>query len=172
MIHLTTPLDLGQLKKLNVGDRVLISGSIYTARDQAHMRLVNDFNLAFNLNNAIIYYVGPTPTKPNQAIGSSGPTSSYRMDSLAIPLMDRGVKVMIGKGQRSPEFKASMLKNNAIYLVTTGGAGALLSSKIKSSKIVMYDDLGAEAVHELIVEEFPCFVAYDLSGSSIFKGGL
>ncbi len=172
MIHLLTPLDLKQLDKLSAGDRVLISGTIYTARDQAHLRLVKDFNLAFKLENAIIYYVGPTPTKPNQVIGSSGPTSSYRMDTLAIPLMERGVKVMIGKGQRSPSFKAAMLKNNAIYLVTTGGAGALLSSKIKSYKVLMYDDLGAEAVHELVVENFPCFVAYDLAGNSIFKGGL
>lgn len=171
MIHLKVPVNLNQLTTLTAGDRVLLSGTVYTARDQAHIRLVNDSNPVFPLDNAVIYYVGPTPTKPHQIIGASGPTSSYRMDALSIPLMERGVKIMIGKGQRSAEFHKAMLKNNAVYLVTTGGAGALLSSKIKSHKVIMYPDLGAEAIHELVVKDFPCFVAYDLHGNSIFKGG-
>ncbi len=171
MIHLKTPIDVSRLKELTVGDKVLISGTIYTARDQAHMRLIEDENPAFDLEGSVIYYVGPTPARPGQVIGSSGPTSAYRMDSLATPLMKRGVKIMIGKGNRSEAFRKSMVENNAIYMIATGGAGALLSSKIKSSKVLMYEDLGTEAIYELVVDEFPCFVAYDLHGNQIFKGG-
>lgn len=114
--------------------------------------------------------IGPTPKREGFVIGASGPTSSYRMDKLAVPLMERGLKVMIGKGNRSKEFRKEMIKNNAVYLIATGGAGALLSSKILKSKLIMYEDLGAEAVYELEVKDFPCFVAYDIYGDSIFKG--
>ena len=170
MIRLNTPITNDNIKELKVGEKVLITGTIYTARDQAHARLINEPNPAFDLNGSIIFYVGPTPKREGFAIGASGPTSSYRMDKLAVPLMERGLKVMIGKGNRSEEFRHEMIKNNAVYLIATGGAGALLSSKILKSKLIMYEDLGAEAVYELEVKDFPCFVAYDVYGDSIFKG--
>lgn len=170
MIKLTTPITIDNVKSLKTGDKVLISGTIYTARDQAHIRLVEDANPKFDINGSVIFYVGPTPTRENFAIGASGPTSSYRMDKLAVPLMERGLRLMIGKGDRSEEFRKEMIKNNSVYLIATGGAGALLSSKIKSSKIIMYEDLGTEAVRELVVEDFPCFVAYDIYGNNIYNG--
>ena len=171
MIRLTTPIKESDIKALKVGEKVLISGTIYTARDQAHIRLIDEVNPAFDLVGAVIYYVGPTPKKEGLPIGASGPTSSYRMDKLAVPLMERGVKLMIGKGNRSKEFQTAMIDNNAAYLIATGGAGALLASKIKSSECIMYEDLGAEAIYKLEVEDFPCFVAYDIYGDEIFKGG-
>ncbi|MEC9485759.1 MAG: FumA C-terminus/TtdB family hydratase beta subunit [Candidatus Izemoplasma sp.] len=170
MIHLTPPITDDDIKQLHVGDKVLISGTIYTARDQAHLRLLKEKNPQFNLEGAVIFYVGPTPNKPNQAVGASGPTSSYRMDAMAPELMARGVKLMIGKGDRSEDFRHAMIEHNASYLIATGGAGALLSSRIKNSKIIMYEDLGPEAIRELTVESFPCFVAYDVHGKNIFKG--
>ncbi len=170
MIKLTPPITDEMIKQLHVGDQVLISGTIYTARDQAHIRLVKEKDIKFNLDGAIIYYVGPTPAKEGRPIGSSGPTSSYRMDSLSIPLMEKGLKLMIGKGDRSETLSEAMIHYNAVYLIATGGAVALLSRKIKSSKILMYEELGAEAIYELKVEDFPCFVAYDIYGKNIFKG--
>ncbi|MFW6319825.1 MAG: FumA C-terminus/TtdB family hydratase beta subunit [Bacillota bacterium] len=171
MITLTTPISECDVLSLKAGDKVLLNGVIYTARDQAHMRLINEDSFPFNIEGAVFYYVGPTPARPDQVIGSSGPTSSYRMDTLAIPLMKKGLKMMIGKGNRSEKFRQAMIKEKAIYLIATGGAGALLSSKIKSSKVIMYDDLGTEAIRELVVKDFPCFVAYDLNGNQIFHTG-
>jgi fumarate hydratase subunit beta len=168
MIHLTTPITADDLKQLRAGDAVRISGTIYTARDQAHKRLVADSNPAFDLNGAVIYYVGPTPARDGVPIGASGPTSSYRMDPYAPALMERGLKVMIGKGDRSEAFREEMVRHQAVYLIATGGAGALLSSRIKQSRVIMYDDLGTEAVRELLVEDFPAFVAYDIHGGSVF----
>ncbi|MCF7925802.1 MAG: FumA C-terminus/TtdB family hydratase beta subunit [Candidatus Izimaplasma sp.] len=170
MIRLTPPISDEDVKKLHVGDKVLITGTIYTARDQAHIRLIKDNNPNFELQGSVIFYVGPTPHKPNQVLGASGPTSSYRMDTMAPQLMARGVKLMIGKGDRSESFRNAMMQHNAVYLIATGGAGALLSSRIKKSKIIMYDDLGPEAIRELYVEDFPCFVAYDIYDKNIFKG--
>ncbi|MCK5388340.1 MAG: fumarate hydratase C-terminal domain-containing protein [Candidatus Izimaplasma sp.] len=169
MIRLNTPITDKDIKNLKVGEKVLITGTIYTARDQAHTRLIKEENLEFEIAGSVIYYVGPTPKREGYAIGASGPTSSYRMDKLAVPLMEKGLKIMIGKGDRSEEFRHEMIKNNAVYLITTGGAGALMSSKIKKSTLVMYEDLGAEAVYKLEVEDFPCFVAYDIYGNNIFK---
>jgi fumarate hydratase subunit beta len=168
MISLTTPIKESDILSLKAGDKVLLSGIIYTARDQAHMRLIKEESLPFTLQGAVFYYVGPTPARPSQIIGSSGPTSSYRMDTLAVPLMKKGLKMMIGKGDRSEAFRLAMIEANAVYLIATGGAGALLSSKILSSKVIMYDDLGTEAVRELEVKDFPCFVAYDVYGNQIF----
>ncbi|MBN2604977.1 MAG: fumarate hydratase C-terminal domain-containing protein, partial [Bacilli bacterium] len=158
MISLHTPISDNDIKTLKVGEKVLISGTIYTARDQAHIRLIKEENPPFDINGSVIYYVGPTPNKPNLPIGACGPTSSYRMDKLAVPLMERGLKLMIGKGDRSEEFRAQMIQNNSVYLIATGGAGALLSSKILSSELIMYEDLGAEAIYKLEVKDFPCFV--------------
>ena len=168
MIKLITPISSKDIETLVVGEKVLFTGTIYTARDQAHLRLIDEPNPAFNLEGSVIYYVGPSPKKDGFAIGASGPTSSYRMDKLSPPLMERGLKVMIGKGDRSEEFRKEMIRNKAVYLIATGGAGALLSSKIKKCDLIMYEDLGAEAVYKLEVEEFPCFVAYDIYGNSIF----
>ncbi|MBU1020316.1 MAG: FumA C-terminus/TtdB family hydratase beta subunit [Firmicutes bacterium] len=169
MISLTTPISDSDIRSLKVGEKVLLSGTIYTARDQAHIRLIKEDNPPFDINGSVIYYVGPTPNRPNMPIGASGPTSSYRMDKLAVPLMEKGLKLMIGKGDRSEEFRTQMIKNNAVYLISTGGAGALLSSKILSSELIMYEDLGAEAIYKLTVKDFPCFVAYDIYGNDIFK---
>jgi fumarate hydratase subunit beta len=169
MIRLSPPITNDDVVNLHAGDKVLLTGTIYTARDQAHIRLLKEETLPFPINGSVIYYVGPTPKKEGYAIGASGPTSSYRMDELAVPLMEKGLKLMIGKGDRSEEFRHEMIKNNAVYLIATGGAGALLSSRIKSSKLIAYEDLGAEAIYQLEVEDFPCFVAYDVHGHNLFK---
>jgi len=169
MIRLSTPITETDVSLLKVGEKVLLSGTIYTARDQAHIRLIAEETPKFNLDGSVIFYVGPTPNREGIPIGASGPTSSYRMDNLAVPLMERGLKLMIGKGDRSKDFQAQMIKNKAVYLIATGGAGALLSSCIKQSKIIMYEDLKSEAIRELVVEDFPCFVAYDIYGGNIFE---
>ncbi len=168
MISLTTPITNEDVKQLKVGEKVEITGTIYTARDAAHIRLIKEKNILFDLEGAVIYYVGPTPNKEGIPIGASGPTSSYRMDQLSAPLMKQGVKLMIGKGDRSEEFRQEMIQYGAVYLIATGGAGALLSSRIKKSEVIMYEDLGAEAIRKLEVENFPCFVAYDVYGNNIF----
>jgi fumarate hydratase subunit beta len=169
MISLHTPISEEDIKKLYVGEKVLISGTIYTARDQAHIRLLAEPNPPFEYKGSVVFYVGPTPARDGVAIGASGPTSSYRMDTLSPKLMEQGLKVMIGKGDRSEAFRQSMIENNAVYLIATGGAGALLSSRVTSSEVIMYDDLGAEAIRKLQVDKFPCFVAYDVFGNDIFK---
>ena len=169
MIKLSTPITLEDIKQLKVGEKVLLSGTIYTAMDQAHIRLLKEETIPFNIEGSAIFYVGPTPEKEGFAIGASGPTSSYRMDSLSGPLMEKGLRLMIGKGDRSEEFRKEMIKNNAVYLIATGGAGALLSSRIKQKKVILYEDLGPEAIHELVVEDFPCFVAYETYVGNIFR---
>ena len=169
MIKLTTPITNEDIDLLKVGEKVLISGTIYTARDQAHIRLIKENNPKFDINGSVIFYVGPTPPREGVPIGASGPTSSYRMDTLATPLMEKGLKIMIGKGDRSEEFRKSMIENHSVYLIATGGAGALLSSCVKKSEVIMYEDLGAEAIRKLDVIDFPCFVAYDTYGNNIFK---
>lgn len=169
MIKLHTPISDKDVEQLTVGEKVLITGTIYTARDAAHMRLIKEENPKFKIDGSVIFYVGPTPARDNVVIGASGPTSSYRMDTLAVPLMKRGLKLMIGKGDRSEEFRQEMMKHKSVYLIATGGAGALLSSRVKSSEVIMYEDLGTEAIRRLEVEDFPCFVAYDIHGNNIFK---
>lgn len=169
MIHLKTPISIEDVQNLHVGEKVLISGTIYTARDAAHMRLIKEENPKFDLEGAVMFYVGPTPPRDGVVIGASGPTSSYRMDTLAVPLMEKGLRLMIGKGNRSEEYRQEMIKNNAVYLIATGGAGALLSSRVKKAEIIMYEDLGTEAIRKLEVEDFPCIVAYDIHGNDIFK---
>lgn len=171
MIKLQTPISDEDIATLTVGEKVLISGTIYTARDQAHIRLIQEPTPPFDYNGSVVFYVGPTPNRDGIAIGASGPTSSYRMDKLSPILMEQGLKVMIGKGDRSDAFISDMVKNKAVYLIATGGAGALLSSRIIRSEVIMYEDLGAEAIRKLEVKEFPCFVAYDIYGNNIFKRG-
>lgn len=169
MIKLHTPITQEDILKLHVGDTVSLSGTIYTARDAAHMRLIQEKNPKFEIDGSVIFYVGPTPNRDGVAIGASGPTSSYRMDKLAVPLMEKGLKLMIGKGDRSEEFREEMIKHKSCYLIATGGAGALLSSKVLRSEVIMYEDLGPEAIRKLEVKDFPCFVAYDVHGKNIFK---
>lgn len=171
-IRLRTPLGATDLKRLKAGDRVLLSGKIYTARDTAHRRLVESLDagreLPLQLEGQVIYYCGPTPAKPGQPIGSAGPTTSYRMDSYAPRLIELGLKGMIGKGKRSPGVIAAIKKFGAVYFGATGGAGALLAKKIKSARVVAYEDLGPEAIRELEVEDFPVVVINDTEGNDLY----
>ena len=167
-----TPINNFTRTSLRVGEEVLISGTIYTARDAAHINLVDALKenkeLPFDFKGQIVYYVGPTPAKEGQAIGSCGPTSSYRMDKFSPVLMEAGLKIMIGKGERSNELISEIKKNKGVYLIAIGGIGALLSKTVKSSKIIAYPDLGAEAIRKLEVVDFPAIVAIDSLGNSIF----
>ena len=175
MIELRAPFKDEDIEKLVCGDVVKISGVIYTGRDAAHKRMINAVNnneeLPFDVNGAGIYYVGPSPSKDGQIIGSAGPTTSYRMDDLTVPLLDRGLKVMIGKGKRSEEVINSMIKNKAVYLAAIGGAGAYISHAIKKCEIIAYEDLGPEAVRRLEVENLQLIVAIDSCGNNIYEKG-
>ena len=174
-INITTPLTQEKLKTLKAGDSCLISGVIYTARDAAHKRLcelvAEGKELPFDVKDAVIYFVGPTPAKPGQAIGSAGPTTSYRMDAYSPILIGEGQTGMIGKGKRGPEVIEAMKKHGAIYFGAIGGCGALLSKCIKSSEIVAYEDLGAEAIRRLEVEDFPVIVIIDAEGNNLYETG-
>ena len=171
-IHITTPLTDEIISNLKSGDQVLISGTIYTARDAAHKKLVDSINsgenLPFDIKNTIIYYVGPSPKKPGDVIGSAGPTTSYRMDAYTPTLLDLGLKGMIGKGSRNKNVVESIKKNHAVYFAAIGGAGALISSTIKSSEVIAYEELGPEAVHKLTVENFPAIVVLDSNGNDLY----
>lgn len=170
-INICWPDDLGGINNLRAGDFVLFSGFVYSARDQAHQRLCsslkNKNKLPIDLKNQIIYYVGPTPAKQNQVIGSCGPTTSARMDAFTPQLLEYGIRAMIGKGKRDRGVAASIKKHKAVYFVTIGGAGAYLSTKVVSSRVIAYEDLGPEAIFELELKEFPLFVAIDSRGNSI-----
>jgi fumarate hydratase subunit beta len=172
---LTTPLKIEDVKELKAGDEVYITGYIYTARDAAHKRLVELLDegkeLPFDINGAVIYYVGPSPAKPGEPIGSAGPTTSYRMDSYAPRLMDVGLLGMIGKGKRDQNVKDKIVEKGAVYFAAIGGAAALIKKTIKSSEIVAYEDLGAEAVRKLYVEEFPVTVINDAHGNDLYQSG-
>ena len=161
---------------LKAGDRVLLSGVVYTARDAAHKRLVellaNNKPLPIDVNGSAIYYVGPTPAKPGRAIGSAGPTSSYRMDPYSEKLMKEGLIVMVGKGPRSDEFKNALPKYGAVYLSAIGGAAAQIAESVKTCEVVAYEDLGAEAIHRLEVEDFYAIVTYDSHGDDLFEKGI
>ncbi len=172
---LKTPLSEETIKELRSGDMVKITGYIYTARDAAHKRLVeliiDNKPLPFELKGAVIYYVGPTPSPPEKIIGSAGPTTGLRMDPYTPLLLQQGLKGMIGKGERSQEVKDALIKYKAVYFAATGGAGALLSSYIKSSEIIAYEELEAEAVRLLYVEDFPAIVANDIYSGDLFEEG-
>ena len=171
-IDIESPIDPGLIKKLKTGDRVTISGILFTARDTAHKRLVraiaNGDELPFNIKGQTLYYMGPSPARPGKVIGSAGPTTSSRMDAYTPPLLEAGLKAVIGKGSRSAEVKDSLKKHIAIYLVTFGGAGALLSKAIKDAEVIAYPDLAAEAVMRLEVKDFPAIVANDIYGGDLF----
>ena len=172
----TLPLTEEQIKSLRAGDILELTGVIYTGRDAAHKRLVELINkneqLPIDVQGGVIYYVGPTPAKPGRAIGSAGPTSSYRMDAYSEPLLKKGLKIMIGKGPRSEEYKQQLVKYNAIYLSAIGGAAASISETIKKCDLVCYEDLGAEAIYRLEVENFFAIVTYDAFGNDLFTEGL
>lgn len=172
--NLSTPLSDEVVLELQIGDKVLLNGIVYTARDAAHKRffqaLDQDEGLPFSVQGAVIYYVGPSPAPPGKIIGSAGPTSSYRMDSFAPRLYQLGLKATIGKGRRDPLVIDSLLENTGLYLVATGGAGALLAQHIIKSEIIAYEDLGPEAVRRLEIRDFPAIVAGDAHGGDIFSG--
>jgi len=169
---LTTPLTNEDVIKLRTGDKVLISGVIYTARDAAHKRMIDALesgeDLPFDLRGQVIYYAGPSPAKPGAVIGSCGPTTSYRMDTYAPKLIKRGLKGMIGKGKRSGKVKEAMVEHKSVYFAAVGGAGALLARAIKESEVIAYPDLEPESVRRLVVENFPAIVAIDAYGEDIY----
>jgi len=172
---LQMPLTEEMTRDLHAGDNVLISGVIYTGRDAAHKRLCELLEqgkeLPVDLKDAVIYYVGPAPAKPGQVIGSAGPTTSYRMDAYAPALLDLGLKGMIGKGKRSPEVIEAMKRNGAVYFGAIGGCGALLAKCIKKAEVVAYEDLGAEAIRRLEVENLPVVVIIDRWGNNLYEEG-
>ena len=171
-----TPLTDDVITDLHTGNTLLISGVIYTARDAAHKRLIELINkgenLPFDLQGQVIYYVGPTPPKPGIPIGSAGPTTSGRMDAYAPYLIERGLKGMIGKGQRSQEVRDALAKYKALYLGATGGAGALLSKRIIKSEVIAFPDLGPEAIRRLEVADFPVRVINDIYGGDLYEEGV
>ena len=174
-IKLTTPLTQEKVAALKAGDSCLISGVIYTARDAAHKRLCElvqqGKELPMDVKNAIIYFVGPTPAKPGQAVGSAGPTTSYRMDAYSPTLIREGLTGMIGKGKRGGEVVQAMKDHGAVYFGAIGGCGALLGKCIKKAEIVAYEDLGAEAIRRLEVEDFPAIVIIDSQGNNLYETG-
>ncbi len=173
---ISTPLDDSVVMGLRSGDNVLLSGVVFTARDAAHARLVELIDsgkkLPFDIGGQIIYYVGPTPTRPGKPIGASGPTTAGRMDKFSPKLLDAGLKGMIGKGQRTRQVIDSIVKNKAVYFAATGGAAALLAKSVKSCEVVAYEDLGCEAIHRLEIVEMPLIVINDCYGHDLYEENL
>jgi fumarate hydratase subunit beta len=175
-IRLYAPLSDTEIETIRSGDRLLLNGTMLTARDEVHKRLVDLIDagkaLPLDINNSMIYYTGPTPTPPGQTVGSAGPSTSKRMDSYAIRLLEHyKIRVMIGKGERSLEFRDACRKYKCIYCSATGGAGALLSKHIVSSEIIAYEDLGTDAVHKFEVKDFPVIVVNDIFGRDFYEIG-
>lgn len=174
-IRLTTPLKNEDVEKLRIGDRVLLTGVVYTARDAAHKRLIQLLEagqpLPFDLQGQVIYYVGPSPAKPGRPIGAAGPTTSYRMDAYAPELIARGLKGMIGKGKRNDAVRDAMKQHKAVYFAAIGGAGALMAQSILSAEVIAYPELGPEAIRRLEVENFPVIVANDTHGGDLYEEG-
>lgn len=171
--YINTPIDNIIVEDLKAGDYIYITGTIYTARDAAHKRMYETMlegkEIPFELNNNMIYYLGPTPARDGQVIGSAGPTTSSRMDKYTPLLLENGLKGMIGKGKRSQEVIDSIVKNKAVYFAAVGGAGALLSKCIVKSEIIAYDDLGTEAIRKLKVKNFPVIVVIDSKGNNLYE---
>jgi fumarate hydratase subunit beta len=174
--RIATPLDEGTISTLRAGDKVLLSGPIYTARDAAHKKFMEVLKgggpLPIDVKGQVIYYCGPTPPAPGRVIGAAGPTTSSRMDAYAPTLLSLGLKGMIGKGKRSEVVKEAIIRNKAVYFGATGGAGALLSKAVREYRVVAYEDLGPEAVAMLLVEEFPVFVINDIFGNDLYEMGV
>jgi len=169
------PLTEEALKDLKAGDNILLTGVMYVARDAAHKRMIEALDqgkpLPFDIEGQTVYYMGPSPARPGQVIGSAGPTTSGRMDSYSPRLIAEGLKGMIGKGMRSPAVKEAMKKYKAVYLAAIGGAGALISKSIKKSEVIAYEELGAEAVLRMEVEDFPAIVINDIYGGDLYEEG-
>jgi len=163
------------VEELKIGDRILITGTLYTARDAAHKRMIDLLDqkedLPFNIRGQVIYYVGPSPPRPGYAIGSAGPTTSYRMDAYSPRLMELGLKGMIGKGMRSKDVIEAMKRYRCVYMAAVGGAGALLSKSIKKAEVIAYEDLGPEAVRRFAVEDFPVILVNDIRGNDLYEEG-
>jgi len=174
-IKATAPLTEADVAQLRAGDHVKFYGTMYTARDAAHRRMVTALTegkpLPFDINGAIIYYVGPSPARPGRVIGSAGPTTSMRLDPFTPALLEQGLKVIIGKGGRGSIVKKSLQDNKAVYLLAIGGAGALLSKTIKKMDVIAYEDLGTESVKKLEVEAFPAIVCCDMYGGDLLLAG-
>lgn len=171
--HIQTPITEEITAELKSGDYVYISGTIYVARDAAHKRMIEALGsgeeLPIDIKDATIYYMGPSPAREGRPIGSAGPTTATRMDKYAPSLLDLGQKAMIGKGKRSKEVIDAIIRNKAVYFAAVGGAGALLSKCIKESEVVCYDDLGAEAIRKIYVEDFPAIVVIDRDGNNLYE---
>jgi fumarate hydratase subunit beta len=174
-VTLKTPLREEDVDRLKIGDRILISGAVYTARDAAHKRMIDQLDrgekLPFDVRGQIIYYVGPSPARPGRPIGAAGPTTSYRMDAYSPRLMEEGLRGMIGKGMRSAEVIDAMKRHRCVYMAAVGGAAALLSRCIKSAEVIAYEDLGPEAVRRLEVEDFPVILVNDVRGHDLYEEG-
>ena len=174
-VRLTTPLTRQELAPLRAGDTVLLTGTVYTARDAAHARMNEALDrgksLPFDIKGAAIYYVGPTPERPGAVIGSAGPTTSGRMDAMSPRLLDLGNKVMIGKGKRDAAVKEAVVRNGAVYLAALGGAGALMAKSVKTLEVIAWPDLGCEAVRRLTVEQMPLTVILDAHGGDLYLSG-
>lgn len=172
---LSLPCSTKELESLNIGEMVYITGTLITARDAAHKRMIELLKegkaLPINIKGQALYYVGPCPAKPGQIIGSCGPTTSSRMDVYTPTLIGLGLKIMIGKGQRDSSVIDAMVRNKAVYLAAIGGTGALLSKCVKKAKIIAFEDLGTEAIYSLTVENFPAIVAIDTKGNNLFNVG-
>lgn len=175
-ISISAPLSDEVVTGLRSGDKVLIDGIIYTGRDAAHKRLValleRGQSLPFALAGQIIYFVGPTPARPGRAVGSAGPTTSYRMDAYSPRLISRGLKGMIGKGARSKDVIEAMKQYKCVYMAAVGGAGALIAQSIKKSEVIAYEDLGPEAIRRMEVENFPAVVVNDVLGNDLYREGV
>ena len=171
--YINAPFDKETADRLKAGDYVYITGTIYTARDAAHKRmyeaLAEGKDLPLEMENTVIYYMGPPPAREGRPIGSAGPTTASRMDKYAPSLLDLGLRGMIGKGKRTEEVKDAIVRNHAVYFAAVGGAGALLSKCIKTSEVIAYDDLGTEAIRKLEVENFPVIVVIDSEGNNLYE---
>lgn len=171
--HISVPLDQKTVSALCVGDYVYLTGTVYTARDAAHKRMYETLErggkLPVDLENSLIYYMGPSPARPGMPIGSAGPTTAGRMDKYTPALLDLGLKGMIGKGKRSQAVKEAVVRNGAVYFAAVGGAGALLSRSILSSEVIAYDDLGTEAVRRLEIKDFPVIIVMDSQGNDLYE---
>ena len=171
--HLTIPMTDEEIKSLHSGDMLYLTGTIYTARDAAHKRMYETLQkgeeLPYDIEGSFVYYLGPTPARPGQVIGSAGPTTSSRMDKYTPLLLSKGLKGMIGKGKRSPEVIEAIKKEGAVYCAAIGGLGALLSKRIVASEVIAYDDLGTEAIRKLTVEELPVVVIIDTEGNNLYE---
>ncbi len=175
LYKLIPPLSDADVSQLKAGDRVLLSGTIFTGRDAAHKRIVDALAQGqeppFPLAGAVIFYVGPSPAPPGRVIGAAGPTTSYRMDAYAPTLMAQGLKAMIGKGKRAPEVREAMAQHKAVYLAAIGGAGALMARCIREAEVIAYPELGPEAVRRLVVADMPLFVVNDVHGGDLYQQG-